>query len=384
MAGDLGIVFNGESAKECDDFIHAVRKYARAKGKNRDNAWIADEVYDAFSGKALRWLLDQPPKVQKDWALLQKALLDYGVDNNGDNGFDQGRLSGENSRSAPTGGFIPTPAAATSRRNDIDLSEKVRRLGIHTGLRRFWKQTPEVQRGWGIVQKPTAEGWSDDGQDDNGDYIRGFGETLPPVPPSTRGFLPTLAAAVSSPNSRKSLVKVGHLKIRTGLLHTSDKFLSNATYMNNTSDNWNQGSFALTSDAKAAMRVKLIPSDNGLYQLEIVDHLAEWKFVAGYFLISGLDCRGFLMGVDLPSGSSLQDQKTTYLGPFRDQPFRTAIWRLEANRYLSLVWPLNENDKEGTSAFIYWKPEDGIVLSWGHPFDATHKQVEFEFEVIKD
>jgi len=70
MSSELDVIFTGNSAQECNDFIRAVRKHARANKKPWDNHWIAEQVYDAFNGKALRWYSNQAPEVQKDWALL--------------------------------------------------------------------------------------------------------------------------------------------------------------------------------------------------------------------------------------------------------------------------------------------------------------------------
>jgi len=75
MADLLDVTLYGNDAAECTRFIRTVRKYARASGKVWDHAWIAEQVYDAFDGRALHWYLEQPQNVQQDWALLQTALI---------------------------------------------------------------------------------------------------------------------------------------------------------------------------------------------------------------------------------------------------------------------------------------------------------------------
>lgn len=70
------IIFTGESAEEAEDFIFAVKKRAYSKGKQKDNAWIADFVSICFAKKALRWYERLDEETQNDWKLLKRAILD--------------------------------------------------------------------------------------------------------------------------------------------------------------------------------------------------------------------------------------------------------------------------------------------------------------------
>lgn len=71
------LVFEGNDRTECEAFVHAVRNYARAAGKSRDNDWIVDFVAACLLGEALHWYEELEPAVQNDWNLLRKALLSW-------------------------------------------------------------------------------------------------------------------------------------------------------------------------------------------------------------------------------------------------------------------------------------------------------------------
>lgn len=45
--------FQGKDLKECEQFIAAVNKQARAQGKFRDDQWIADLAGASMAGDAL-------------------------------------------------------------------------------------------------------------------------------------------------------------------------------------------------------------------------------------------------------------------------------------------------------------------------------------------
>ncbi|KIO17952.1 hypothetical protein M407DRAFT_32367 [Tulasnella calospora MUT 4182] len=68
-------IFYGESSKEAEDFIFAIKERAYAEGKQRDNAWIAEFVSICFAKTALRWYEELDEDVQNDWRLLKHAIL---------------------------------------------------------------------------------------------------------------------------------------------------------------------------------------------------------------------------------------------------------------------------------------------------------------------
>ncbi|KIO28416.1 hypothetical protein M407DRAFT_22462 [Tulasnella calospora MUT 4182] len=68
-------IFYGESSKEAEDFIFAIKERAYAEGKQRDNAWIAEFVSICFAKTALRWYEELDEDVQNDWRLLKRAIL---------------------------------------------------------------------------------------------------------------------------------------------------------------------------------------------------------------------------------------------------------------------------------------------------------------------
>ncbi|KAG8964087.1 hypothetical protein FRC00_003882 [Tulasnella sp. 408] len=67
--------FQGKDLKECEQFIKAVNKQARAEGKLRDDAWIADLVATCMAGDALIWWSSLDEETQASWKLLRKAML---------------------------------------------------------------------------------------------------------------------------------------------------------------------------------------------------------------------------------------------------------------------------------------------------------------------
>lgn len=73
---DDDLTFSGVGGAECERFITAVRKKARAEGKLRDNDWMVDLVSSCLTGDALRWYAKLKRDQRDDWDLLQEALLD--------------------------------------------------------------------------------------------------------------------------------------------------------------------------------------------------------------------------------------------------------------------------------------------------------------------
>ncbi|KAG9048438.1 hypothetical protein FS837_012886 [Tulasnella sp. UAMH 9824] len=69
------ILFLGESAEEAEDFIFAIKERAYAKGKQKDNVWIADFASICFAKQALRWYEELDEETQSDWKLLRRAIL---------------------------------------------------------------------------------------------------------------------------------------------------------------------------------------------------------------------------------------------------------------------------------------------------------------------
>ncbi|KIO17462.1 hypothetical protein M407DRAFT_32869, partial [Tulasnella calospora MUT 4182] len=67
--------FWGRDLKECEQFIAAVNKQARAQGKFRDDQWIADLVGASMAGDALIWWSSLDDETQESWKLLRKAML---------------------------------------------------------------------------------------------------------------------------------------------------------------------------------------------------------------------------------------------------------------------------------------------------------------------
>ncbi|KIO19063.1 hypothetical protein M407DRAFT_31276 [Tulasnella calospora MUT 4182] len=67
--------FRGRDLKECEEFISAVNKQARAQGKFRDDQWIADLVGASMAGDALLWWSALDQGTQRSWRSLQQAML---------------------------------------------------------------------------------------------------------------------------------------------------------------------------------------------------------------------------------------------------------------------------------------------------------------------
>ncbi|KAG8988909.1 hypothetical protein FRB94_000334 [Tulasnella sp. JGI-2019a] len=69
--------FTGGTLADCQKFILSVRKYARAVGRLRDPAWIADYVSCCLDGEAQIWHIRLPAEVKEDWVKLQIALVEH-------------------------------------------------------------------------------------------------------------------------------------------------------------------------------------------------------------------------------------------------------------------------------------------------------------------
>ena len=70
------VVFEGGSAKQCEDYVRWLRMTAQRHGKLRENDWMVDLVVISLGGEALRWHSRLDPKVANDWHALRNALLD--------------------------------------------------------------------------------------------------------------------------------------------------------------------------------------------------------------------------------------------------------------------------------------------------------------------
>ncbi|KAG8949044.1 hypothetical protein FRC04_009118 [Tulasnella sp. 424] len=67
--------FRGKDLKECEQFIAAVNKYARAEGKLWEDQWIADFVATCVAGDALLWWSALDEETQRSWRRLRSAML---------------------------------------------------------------------------------------------------------------------------------------------------------------------------------------------------------------------------------------------------------------------------------------------------------------------
>ncbi|KIO32162.1 hypothetical protein M407DRAFT_18966 [Tulasnella calospora MUT 4182] len=69
------VIFRGESAEECEEFLYKVRRAVVDKGRQDDEKWITSYAASCMSGPALRWhvLLDVDTK--SSWDALQRALI---------------------------------------------------------------------------------------------------------------------------------------------------------------------------------------------------------------------------------------------------------------------------------------------------------------------
>jgi len=72
---ETDLVFDGRGSEGAANFIRDVRKRAFAEGKLRDDEWMIDFVITCLDGDALRWHLELPLDVRKDWVALQMAFL---------------------------------------------------------------------------------------------------------------------------------------------------------------------------------------------------------------------------------------------------------------------------------------------------------------------
>ncbi|KAG8991240.1 hypothetical protein FRB94_012672 [Tulasnella sp. JGI-2019a] len=69
--------FTGGTLADCQNFILSIRKYARAVGRFRDSAWIADYVACCLNGEAQLWHIQLPTEVTEDWIKLQRAFVEH-------------------------------------------------------------------------------------------------------------------------------------------------------------------------------------------------------------------------------------------------------------------------------------------------------------------
>ncbi|KAG9047180.1 hypothetical protein FS837_002872 [Tulasnella sp. UAMH 9824] len=67
--------FRGKDATECEEFIAAILKHAFARGKQRDDQWMADFAATCLANDALRWWSGLDEEVQGSWKLLRRAMF---------------------------------------------------------------------------------------------------------------------------------------------------------------------------------------------------------------------------------------------------------------------------------------------------------------------
>lgn len=68
--------FKGLDWEECDVFIRKVRSKGWEEGKLNDGRWLAHFASLHMTGTALRWHIRLPLDVQRDWFLLEAALVE--------------------------------------------------------------------------------------------------------------------------------------------------------------------------------------------------------------------------------------------------------------------------------------------------------------------
>ncbi|KAG8927107.1 hypothetical protein FRC00_002277 [Tulasnella sp. 408] len=94
------LFFHGNGARECENFVNTVNRYAWKSGKSEDSKWIAHFAMSCLTGKALRWAMQLDKDTRKDWDLLSAALLlNYTED-------------AEGNEAELRSSMIPTPAKA--------------------------------------------------------------------------------------------------------------------------------------------------------------------------------------------------------------------------------------------------------------------------------
>ncbi|KAG9042178.1 hypothetical protein FS837_011187 [Tulasnella sp. UAMH 9824] len=67
--------FRGQNAAECRNFIAALLKLGFARGKQRDDQWMADSAATYMTDDALVWWNTLDEETQGSWKLLSQAML---------------------------------------------------------------------------------------------------------------------------------------------------------------------------------------------------------------------------------------------------------------------------------------------------------------------
>ncbi|KIO16604.1 hypothetical protein M407DRAFT_33748 [Tulasnella calospora MUT 4182] len=76
--GMSGLIFTGKDEDECLQFVRTIRLRAKAEGKINDSSWMCEVAYPCFAKDALKWYASPSVEVQREWRLLERAILmDY-------------------------------------------------------------------------------------------------------------------------------------------------------------------------------------------------------------------------------------------------------------------------------------------------------------------
>ncbi|KAG8913928.1 hypothetical protein FRC01_004304 [Tulasnella sp. 417] len=171
--------FRGEDLKECERFISAVNKKARAEGKFRDDQWIADLVGASMAGDALIWWSSLDDEVQESWKLLRKAMLSrYRL-----------HFAGKSATEAEDFvHWIRQRALDAGKLNDPGwTAELASGCFIGSALRWYTALDPGIRGSWDSLQQAIFAQYSEESEE---------GFTLPMVP--------TPAPAAAAPNPPRS------------------------------------------------------------------------------------------------------------------------------------------------------------------------------------
>lgn len=68
-------IFGGSDSEDVTLFIHAVKKYALAKGQERDDEWLSHFVESCLIGDAMVWFNELDEDVTETWRTLSRAFL---------------------------------------------------------------------------------------------------------------------------------------------------------------------------------------------------------------------------------------------------------------------------------------------------------------------
>ncbi|KIO23821.1 hypothetical protein M407DRAFT_26750 [Tulasnella calospora MUT 4182] len=72
------IYLTSKDKDDCRKFVRTIRLRATAAGKIDDSSWMCKAAYPCFAGNSLEWYVSLSVDVQKEWRLLERAILmDY-------------------------------------------------------------------------------------------------------------------------------------------------------------------------------------------------------------------------------------------------------------------------------------------------------------------